>query len=151
MILKIFSTTISSIIHFSVEQKYCERLSLWTLTNCKERKLFTISYTLVPEKYVIKLCNICILKEIWFVLWYRSASFREIIVMRATKYLNKYNKLWHFAKYLGKSFLMQNNSPKSFFSIQKGSNALLFSYNLKCFFKNATIYNSRNKGVMFMI
>ena len=31
--------------------------------------------------------------------------------------LNKYNKLRHFAKYLGKSFLMQNNSPKSFSSI----------------------------------
>ena len=28
--------------------------------------------------------------------------------------LNKYNKLRHFAKYLGKSFSMQNNSPKSF-------------------------------------
>ena len=33
--------------------------------------------------------------------------------------LNKYDKLRHFAKYLGKSFLMQNNSPKSFSSVQK--------------------------------
>ena len=38
-----------------------------------------------------------------------------------TKYLNKYNKLQHFAKYLGKSFLMENNPPKSFSSLQKQS------------------------------
>ena len=39
--------------------------------------------------------------------------------MRDTKYLNKYNKLQHLAKYLGKSFLMENNPPKSFFPLSK--------------------------------
>ena len=38
------------------------------------------------------------------------SSFRAIIIMCATKYLNK---LQHFAKYLEKSFSMQNSS-KSF-------------------------------------
>ena len=36
-----------------------------------------------------------------------------------TKYLNKYNKLQHLAKYLGKSFLMENNPPKRFFPLSK--------------------------------
>ena len=27
------------------------------MTNCKERQLFTISYTLAPEKHFLKLCN----------------------------------------------------------------------------------------------
>ena len=55
-------------------------------------------------------------KEIWFVLWCRSVSFWGIIVMYDTKYLNKYSKLWHFAEYLGKLFLMRKNS-KSFSSV----------------------------------
>ena len=88
-------------------------------TYCKERQLFTISYALAPEKYVIKLCNRSTLKEIWFVLWYKIVSFWGIIVMCDTKYLNKYNKLWHFAKYLGKSFSVENNLPKSFSSLWK--------------------------------
>ena len=41
--------------------------------------------------------------------------------------LNKYNKLRHFAKYLGKSFSMQNNLPKSFSSVQK--RCLIVNYN----------------------
>ena len=122
----------------------------------------------MPEKYVIKLCNGSTLKEIWFVLWYRSVSFRGIIVMCDTKYLNKYNsKVIHIAKYFGKSFLMANNPPKSFCSPLKqcfnvnyviivtrgkliSSSIFLSYYNLKYFLKNATIYNSRDEEVMFM-
>ena len=101
-------------------------------------------------------------------LWYRSVSFRGIILMCDTKCLNKYNKLRHLAKYLGKSFSMGNNPPKSFSSVLKrcfnvnynfiimirgkliSSNVFLSSYNLKYFLKNVTIYNSRDKEVTFI-
>ena len=80
----------------------------------------------------------------------------------------KYNKLWHLAKYLGKSFSMENNPPKSFSSLLKrcfnvsynfiivtrgkliSSNFFVPAYNVKYFFKNATIYNSRDLEVTFM-
>ena len=122
----------------------------------------------MPEKYVIKLCNRSTVKEIWFVLWYRSVSFWGIIVICNIKYLNKCNsKIIHIAKYFGKSFLMENNPPKSFSSLLKqcfnvnyviivtrgkliSSSIFLSSYNLKYFLKNATIYNSRDQEVMFI-
>ena len=65
-----------------------------------------------------------------------------------------------------KSFLMQTKS-RGFSSVWKrcvsvnynlnntrakiSSNIFLSSHSLKYLLKNATIYNSRNKGVMFMI
>ena len=46
----------------------------------KTRQLFTISYTLVSEKYFVKLCN--------KIMGYKNVSFRGIAVMCDKKYLN---------------------------------------------------------------
>ena len=94
-------------------------------------------------------CKIMESKEIWFVHKYRI-------------------RLWNSAKYLVKSFLMQNNS-KMFSSVWKcvlllefhycnnwvkvisSTNVFLSGYSRKYFFKNTTTYSSCRKGVTFMI
>ena len=75
-------------------------------------------------------------------------SFQGITVMFNTKYLNK---LWHFAKYLGKSFLMQNNSNSFWFTFKWGFivnykkiilKFFFLSYSLKCFFQKMLPYTT---------
>ena len=63
MILKMF-LTISSINYFSIEQKFCKHfLQTRKLQIANMIQLFTISFTLAPEKYFVKLCNTCTVRK----------------------------------------------------------------------------------------
>ena len=94
-------------IHFFIERKFTEPKIAIEKTRQLTIQTF-ISYLIYfgarKAFYEIMQHN-----KIWFVLYYRNVSFREIIIMWETKYLNK---LRNFAKYFAKSFSMQNNSER---------------------------------------
>ena len=106
IILSLLSKSFVNIIFYGIENNNFQKI--------RQSTIKTFIYYFIYSGATKAFCKIMQLKKIWFVLWYRNASFREIIIMCKTKYLN--NKLRHFAKYLAKSFLMQNNS-KSFSSL----------------------------------
>ena len=63
--IKILLSPISSIIRFIVEQTDCKHFVFTEpkVTNCKCKKIFAISYILVPEKYFRKVCNTYTLRK----------------------------------------------------------------------------------------
>ena len=122
IILKTFLLAISSIIHFFLLSKnFVKNIFHRAEDNISKRKdnypfkyLFTIWFTQLLEKHFIELCNTrksdlaCSIEQYHFEELLQSRS-----MMCEIKYLNK---LQHFAKYLGKSFSIQNNS-KRFLSV----------------------------------
>ena len=100
----IFQQTVVRVYYIPLNGKLQKETIIYYFIYYGARKVFC---KIMQQKYF---------KEVWFVLWYRSVSCWGIIVICNTKFLNKYNKLWHFAECLGKSFPMQINW-KSFTSV----------------------------------
>ena len=111
--LKTFLSTISSIIHFSVEQQINGPVYN------KLQRPDNLIYSDNRKEFCKKMLH-TYFKEIWSVIWYLvSVYFYHFEELRWCATQNIYiNKLRHVAKYFGKSFSMQNSS-KNVSSVQK--------------------------------